>query len=165
MAAAGAGVDRSFVEAAVRDIIREGILDSVEDSRVKMENMDNSVVDTVKGKDEEVRDITNQGNIEDDTAVRDTILAGVEATVEDSRVRCLERLEVDTGRIAELEAEILEARLAVEAAEKLLQDKQRMLQTCRQQLAAAETQAGAENISRQGGTILNWFIPLLFTHV
>ena len=162
---AAAGVDRNFELDGLRDIIREGILDSVEDSRVKMENMDNRVVDTVKGKDEEVRDIINQGNIEDDTAVRDTILAGVEATVEDSRVRCLERLEVDTGRVAELEAEILEARLAVEAAERLLQDKQRMLQTCRQQLAAAETQAGAENISRQGGTILNWFIPLLFTHV
>ena len=158
-------MDRSFELDGLMDIIREGIQNSVEDSRVKMENMDNSVVDTVKGKDEEVRDIINQGNIEDDTAVRDTILAGVEATVEDSRVRCLERLEVDTGRIAELEAEILEARLAVEAAERLLQDKQRLLQCCRQQLAAAETQAGAENISRQGGTILNWFIPLLFTHV
>ena len=152
---AGAGVDRRFVLAAVRDITMEGILDSMEDSRVKMENMDNSVVDTVKGKDEEVRDIINQGNIEDDTAVRDTILAGVEATVEDSRVRCLERLAVDTGRIAELEAEILEARLAVEAAERLLQDKQRMLQTCRQQLVAAETQASAESISRQGGRISN----------
>ena len=146
MAAAGAGVDRNFVEAAVRDIIREGILNSVEDSRVKMENM---------GKDKEVRDIINQGNIEDDTALRDTILAGVEATVEDSRVRCLERLEVDTGRIAELEAEILQARLAVEAAERLLQDKQRMLQCCRQQLAAAEAKVGANNISRQDGRILN----------
>ena len=125
---AAAGVDRNFELDGLRDIIREGILDSVEDSRVKMENMDNSVVDTVKGKDEEVRDIINQGNIEDDTALRDTILAGVEATVEDSRVRCLERLEVDTGRIAELEAEILEARLAVEAAERLLQDKQKLLQ-------------------------------------
>ena len=108
-------------------------------------------VDTVNDKDVEIRDTIN----EDDTAVRDTILAGVEATMEDSRVRCLERLEVDTGRIAELEAEILEARLAVEAAERLLQDKQRLLQTCRQQLAAAETQASAESISRQGGRISN----------
>ena len=66
---AAAGVDRSFVLAAVRDIIREGILNSVE---VKMENMDNRVVNTVKGKDEEVRDTIN----EDDTAVRDTILTG-----------------------------------------------------------------------------------------
>ena len=164
---AAAGVDRSFVEVVARDIIREGIQNR--DSRGKMENnVEDSVVgtvtgknvDTVNDKDEKIRVIN-----EDDTAARDTILAGVEATVEDSRVRCLERLEVDTGRIAELEAEILEARLAVEAAEKLLQDKQRMLQTCRQQLVAAETQAGAENISRQGGTILNWFIPLLFTHV
>ena len=147
---AAAGVDRSFVLAAVRDIIREGILNSVE---VKMENMDNRVVDTVKGKgkDEEVRDTIN----EDDTAVRDTILAGVEATVEDSKVRCLERLEGNTARVAELEAEILEARLAVEAAERLLQDKQRLLQCCMQQLAAAEIQAGAESISRQGGRILN----------
>ena len=152
---AAAGVDRSFVEVVARDIIREGIQNR--DSRGKMEN---NVEDTVNDKDEKIRVIN-----EDDTAVRDTILAGVEATVEDSRVRCLERLEVDTGRIAELEAEILEARLAVEAAERLLQDKQRLLQTCRQQLAAAETQVGAENISRQGGTILNWFIPLLFTHV
>ena len=148
---AAAGVDRSFVLAAVRDIIREGILNSVEDSRVKMENMDNRVVNTVKGRDEEVRDTIN----EDDTAVRDTILTGVEATVEDSKVRCLERLEGNTARVAELEAEILEARLAVEAAERLLQDKQRRLQCCRQQLAAAETQAGAESISRQGGRILN----------
>ena len=146
---AAAGVDRSFVLAAVRDITREGILNSVE---VKMENMDNRVADTVKGKD---MDIINQGNIEDDTAVRNTILTGVEATVEDSKVRCLERLEGNTARVAELEAEILEARLAVEAAERLLQDKQRLLQCCRQQLAAAETQAGAESISRQGGRILN----------
>ena len=109
---AAAGVDRSFVFATVTDIIREGILNSVEDSSVKMENMDNMVADTVKGKDEEVRDTTN----EDDTAARDTILAGVEATDEDSRVRCLERLEGNTARVAELEAEILEARLAVEAA-------------------------------------------------
>ena len=145
---AAAGVDRSFVLAAVRDIIREGILNSVE---VKMENMDNRVVNTVKGKDEEVRDTIN----EDDTAVRDTILTGVEATVEDSKVRCLERLEGDKARIAELETEILEARLAVEAAERLLQDKQRRLQCCMQQLAAAEIQAGAESISRQGGRILN----------
>ena len=97
---AAAGVDRSFVFATVTDIIREGILNSVEDSSVKMENMDNMVADTVKGKDEEVRDTTN----EDDTAARDTILAGVEATDEDSRVRCLERLEGDKARVAELES-------------------------------------------------------------
>ena len=161
---AAAWVDRSFVEVVARDVIREGIQNR--DSRGKMENnVEDSVVgtvtgknvDTVNDKDEKIRVIN-----EDDTAARDTILAGVEATVEDSRVRCLERLEVDTGRIAELEAEILEARLAVEAAErllqdkqKLLQDKQKLLQCCRQQLAAAEAKVGADNISRQGGTILN----------